>query len=97
MNDELFIAFEISDVLEIFTVDRPTNASNCSSKVNDLRDPGAVASCVKDKCLYIMDQRRNNTRKKIFKIKPNGSVIETWARMTAIKVAFQSIEMAMLS
>lgn len=80
LKDELFVVFDVSKIVEIFPID--ADASNCTNRsfsVKNLKDPVAIAACTTNNWLYILDHKKSDPRREIFRIEPNGTEINSWS------------------
>lgn len=75
LNDELFLAFEKSNIIEAVLINFCTR---CRTFVlAGLTAPGTIAACAKNNCLYVIDQN-TKLRKRIFRVKTDGGIVNSW-------------------
>ena len=77
LDKELFVVSQESSEVEVY--DSMKFSFNRQWKLRELIDPWDIASCKRNKCLYIFDYISFNQSKEISRVDPNGKLIKKWS------------------
>lgn len=75
LNNELFIISQLESEVEVF--DCTTLGFRRRWQLNDLMDPDDATSCIRNRCIYISDNKAEG--KEIFRIDVDGNIINRWS------------------
>lgn len=75
LNNELFIISQLDSEVEVY--DCTSLALRRRWQLNDLGDPDDATSCVRNRCIYISDNKTDG--KEIFRIDVDGNIINRWS------------------
>ena len=77
LDKELFVVSEKSSEVEVY--DSMKFSFSRQWNLRELISPRDIASCNRNKCLYIFNYKSINQSKEILRVDPNGKLIKKWS------------------